>query len=291
MKNKTAMKKRIMKSSKFCMVILAAAALMIGCGSDGEPDESDSPKSKDEINLDSQSEELYDGFIEGKDKAEYSAEADIGRFLYLKDDLEDGGDYGLDEIKEKLGDAGVYTDCISESYIDAGLDGTYELKLDIGGADNCATFVIKNNAGNLKICFVRDSTRFGSTNVTYSGEVNYFYSVDNDSHGYEKGYIDAEGSYDLSDVSTEDGYNIGEDGDLYYNDQYIGTGIGLYVDEYSSDRNNTDPCYSIHIVDKDNKDIEEDKADPNDPYKLARKALEKGGKRVVTGDEEKKLLD
>ena len=89
----------------------------------------------------------------------------------------------------------------------------------------------------------------------------------------------------------EEGFNICEGEDLYYNDQYIGTDMGLYVDEISFDKDMSETYYCIYIVDMDNHTIDEDVSDPENPYKLVRATLEAEGKNLYTKDEIKELED
>lgn len=64
-----------------------------------------------------------------------------------------------------------------------------------------------------------------------------------------------------------------------------------YVIEISFDTEAVEPYYYVYIVDIDNHNIEEDKSNPQDPYNLARAALEAEGKNAITMDELQILQD
>lgn len=68
-------------------------------------------------------------------------------------------------------------------------------------------------------------------------------------------------------VSSEEGYNIDSEGDLIYNEQLIGNGIGMYIVRCSFKRDFSEPFYVVYIVDIDNHDISEEES-PN-AYTLA----------------------
>ncbi len=256
-----------------------------------------SPKKKDKIQLDSESESLYEGFLNGNIEAEYVSDGDITRALCLAEVLTDGESYTLTEIEEKVCDGceyaedWIYENNICEEYIDLGLDGTYELKTDIGAAAFNLILVVKNVDGHLKICFAGDSWDSSFITVLFTGGVSLFtrdcYSI----HSAEQGFIDENGNYKFWNRSREEGIHIFENGDFYYNDQFIGTDIGLYVIEISFDTEEVEPYYYVYIVDIDNHNIEEDKSNPQDPYNLARAALEAEGKNAITMDELQILQD
>ena len=256
-----------------------------------------SPKKKDEIQLDSESESLYEGFLNGDVEAEYVSDGDITRALCLAEVLTDGESYTLTEIEEKLCDGceyatdWIYENNISERYIDLGLDGTYELKTDIGAAAFNLILVIKNVDGHLKICFAGDSWDSSFITVLFTGGVSLFNRESNTIHSAEQGFLDENGNYKFWNRSKEEGFHIGETGDLYYNDQFIGSGIGLYVIEISFDTEAVEPYYYVYIVDIDNHNIVEDNSNPQDPYNLARAALEAEGKNAITMDELQILQD
>lgn len=245
-----------------------------------------SPKKKEEIHLDSESESLYEGFLYGDIKAEYVSDGDITRVLCLAEVLTDGESYTLTEIEEKLCDGceyaedWIYENNICEEYIDLGLDGTYELKTDIGAAAFNLTLVVKNVDGHLKICFAGDSWDSSFITVLFTGGVSLFNRESNTIHSAEQGFLDENGNYKFWNRSKEEGFHIGETGDLYYNDQFIGSGIGLYVIEISFDTEAVEPYYYVYIVDIDNNTLEEENSNPQDPYNLARAALEAEGKKL-----------
>ena len=256
-----------------------------------------SAKKKDEIEIDSESLELYEAFISGNASAKFVKEGDSTHIFNLSNALQDGERYSLAEMEQRICDncdvaeKWVYENNVSESYIDAGLDDQYEMKLDIGAATLNMTIIVKNIGGELEICFVGDSNERSKTDVLYSGEVQYTEIIDNDSHKYERGYIDADGNYKFWVQYKEDSYNIGESEDLYYNEKYIGTNIGMYVQEFSFNRDFSDSFYSIGLVDKENNHIEEDNTDPNNPYEIARNLFTEEGKIILSREEAKKQID
>ena len=89
--------------------------------------------------------------------------------------------------------------------------------------------------------------------------------------------------------SSEEGFNVYEEGDLYYNNEFIGKNIGLYVEEISFDEN-SDSYYFANIVDIDNKNMEENE-ETKDYYEKARAALKAEGKKVITKEEADKMLE
>ncbi len=256
-----------------------------------------SSKGKDEIQLDSESESMYEGFLYGDIEAEFVSDGDISRVLCLSEVLTDGEFYTLTEIEEKLcdgceyADDWIYENNIVEKYIDLGLDGTYELKTDIGAAAFNLTLVVKNVDGHLKICLAGDSWEKSYTEVLYSGEVSIYTVESYLKHRRETGFVDANGDYHFWYMYTGDAFNLYQKEDLYYNDQYIGSEIGLYVKAISFEKDLSDSYYIINIVDVDNNDIQENTNDPEDPYKLCREALAAEGKNVLTIEEIEKLLD
>ncbi len=256
-----------------------------------------SAKNRDEINLNEEDEKLFDGFVGGSISAKYIKEGDTTNTLCLSDVLNDGQSYTLIEIEQRLCekcDAAkdwIYEDTVSDSYIDAGLDGAYEMKVDIGAAVFNITLIVKKVDDELKICFAGDSTERSQTNVLFSGEVQYENKRDNDSHEYARGFINGNGDYIFWVQYTEDGYNIGQDEDLYYNNEYIGTGIGMYIQEFSFNKDFSDSFYSTGIVDDENKKIEPNECESKNPYKKVESILNGEGKKVLSSDEVKKIIE
>ena len=125
--------------------------------------------------------------------------------------------------------------------------------------------------------------------ISETDDVLFYFDLSN-SHEYERGYIDANGKYKFWVQYKEDGYNIGESGDLYYNEKYVGTNIGMYVQEFSFNRDFSDSFYSIVIVDKDNNHIEDDN-NPDNPYENMRKLFNEEGKIIFASDEVKKRIE
>ena len=256
-----------------------------------------SAKDKNTVALDSESERLYSEFLSGHTSAEYDISGDTTRFFILSDVLEDGERYTLNEIIDKVKDGCEdvddwhYEGNISEKYLDLGLDDTYELIVDIGAAYEHLTLVVKNIDGKLKICFAGDSSDNSTTTVLFSGEVHIYTTVDNDTHWGDSGFIDENGDYRFWGTFRQNGYNIGLDEELTYNDIDIGKGFGMYITEYSFDKGLKDSFYKISFVDLDNNELLEDDSRISDAYTVVSKLLEEEGKKVVTNEEGYKLVE
>ncbi len=256
-----------------------------------------SPKSKTEIQLDDESEKLYSDFMEGNVAAEYSQDGDTTGLFDLSGALEEGKNYTLYEIIDKVNDGlsdsyeWYYDNCISEKYIDLGLDGSYELKTDIGAAEFTLTLIVKNVDNKLKICFAGESVGHSYTDVMYTGEVYMYSYSDYDSESAEHGYIDKDGNYIFWYYYSIDGYNIHSDEDLVYNDCYIGSGIGMIKQEYFIDKALSDSYCNIRIKDIDNNYLAENDINAKDAYNSMTKILKEEGKLVVTEEEIKKVLE
>lgn len=256
-----------------------------------------SPKKKEDVELDSESEKLYQGFIDGTEKASFDAKGDIGQYLCLSAVLEDGQSYTLDEIKEKLAAEGEYGegwlyDITSEKYVDLGLDGSHELCLDMGAAEFNLTMVIKNIDGKLKICFAGDSWSRNQVFVKYSGYVESYGSGGATVHGGENGYIDAEGNYHFWYRDLEEGIMPSDDGKLIYNEQLIGENIGMYVETFSFDRDTAGKEYQyVYIVDSEGREhVEVDLSQPGNAYEMAQKAIEESGITYLATDADANAL-
>ena len=120
--------------------------------------------------------------------------------------------------------------CVEE-YVDLGLDGSYELKLELGTLISYMTMVVKNVDGELKICFVGDSWEQSVTNVWYAGDVTIFNILDSIEHSGEMGFLDGDGAYYLWYEWHEQFNYMLEDDALIYNNQCIATDIEMYVEE------------------------------------------------------------
>ncbi len=256
-----------------------------------------SPKKKEDVKLDSESEELYQSFIDGTEPAQYDADGDIAQYIRLFDVLENGKSYTLKEIIEKLTSEGQYSEgweyeIRNEGYIDLGLDGSYELCMDIGASEFTLTMVVKNIGGKLKICFSGDSWSRCEVTLKYSGYVESFGSGGATYHGGQKGYIDAEGKYHFWYVFGEDGKIPGDDGKLIYNEQLIGENIGMYLESFSFDRSAEGKEYQyVYIVDSEGReDVEVDLSQPGNAYEMAQKAIESSGNIYVASSDEANVL-
>ena len=177
--------------------------------------------------------------------------------------------------------------CVEE-YVDLGLDGSYELKLELGTLISYMTMVVKNVDGELKICFVGDSWEQSVTNVWYAGDVTIFNIDSCTQHSAEDGFLDENGDYYLWYKSSEEGFNVYQDDDLIYNNQYIASGIGMYVEERNIEGENASVYYYVVLVDQDNNRLKENK-DTKEYYEKAREALAAEGKNVITEEAKIKL--
>ena len=256
-----------------------------------------SPKRKEDVKLDPESERIYQRFMDGEEPAQYDIEGDIAQYIRLSEALENGKRYTLKEIIEKLASEGQYGEGWNyevrrEGYIDLGLDENYELCMDIGASEFNLTLVIKNIGGKLKICFAGDSWSRKETTVKYSGYVESYGSGGAYYHGGETGYIDAEGKYHFWFRSTEKGVFPNDDGKLIYNEKLIGENIGMYLESFSFDRFHEGKEYQyVYIVDsKGREDVKVDITQPGNANEMAQKAIETSGNIYLATDNEAKAL-
>ena len=253
------------------------------------------PKTRDEVELDEESSKLYAEFIAGKVAAEYSVNADRSRYLSLSQVLQDHKKYTLCEMADKVSDDSEEKEWFEEGeyreeYVDLGLDGSYELKLEIGYGISYMTMVVKNVDGELKICFVGDSWEQSVTNVWYAGDVTIFNILDSIEHSGEMGFLDGDGAYYLWYEWHEQFYYMLEDDALIYNNQYIATDIEMYVEEIDIKGDNAATYYYVVLVDKDNNRLEENK-ETKEYFEKAREALAAEGKNVITEEESENKLE
>ena len=261
-----------------------------------------SPKEKSKVDLDDESERLYDGFIYGNISAEFVAEGDRTKVFDLSDALEDGQSYTLDELIAKVNRningkfEWYYKDNIWERYIDLGLDETYEMYVEIGSADTHLSIVVKNIDGKLKICYSVDSSGKYYTSVLYPGTVS---SRDADryiSHWFEEGYIDKDGNYNIWYIAEQDGESKSIYEGLSYDDSFLEDnpledGTIIFATKMSFNDDFSDAFYSISILDKDDNYIDEDNPNVKDVYSTIRSEFEQSGKKVVTRDEKIKMME
>ncbi len=261
-----------------------------------------SPKEKSKVDLDDESERLYDGFIYGHITAEFVAEGDRTKVFDLSDALEDGQSYTLDELIAKVNRningefEWYYKDNIWERYIDLGLDETYEMYVEIGSADTHLSLVVKNIDGKLKICYSGDSSGKYYTRVLYGGTVWSTMASSACSHSGEMGYIDNNGNYTIWYVFEEDGFNHECYEDLHYDDSFLEDNpledeTIIFVSKISFNDDLSDAFYSISILDKDGNYIDEDNPKVKDVYSTIRSEFEQSGKKVVTRDEKIKMWE
>lgn len=261
-----------------------------------------SPKEKSKVDLDDESERLYDGFIYGHITAEFVAEGDRTKVFDLSDALEDGQSYTLDELIAKVNRningefEWYYKDNIWERYIDLGLDETYEMYVEIGSADTHLSLVVKNNDGKLKICYSGDSSGKYYTSVLYPGTVSSRHASRAISHWFEEGYIDKDGNYNIWFIAEEDGESNSIYEGLSYEDSFLEDnpledGTIIFVDKISFNDDFSDEFYSISIWDKDDNYLDENNPKVKDVYSTIRNEFEQSGKKVVTRDEAVKMKE
>ena len=108
------------------------------------------------------SRELYEAFLDDKEKAEFDASSDTGEHVKFSEFLTDKESYTLREIFEKFDDWNKkHDDWEREGYIknytDVGLDGKAELIITMNVYCEYKPYiVVKNVDGKLKICAVGD---------------------------------------------------------------------------------------------------------------------------------------
>ena len=254
------------------------------------------PKDQVAMKLDAESDQLYQDFLAGNAKATYDKKGDNGMYICLSEVLEDGKDYTLTEMEDKLVGEGQYSEgweyeLENELYIDAGLDGNLELRCDIKANEFTLTLIVKNIDGNLKLCFAGDSWSRCDTSVYYNGLMNSYGSGGAVHHGGHSGYIDADGDFHFWYQSWEDGIEPWDDGHLDYVDHYIGQDMYMWLESFSFDEEDGKTYYWFDLVEKNNDEIPENKSNPNDPYKLAKEALEEEGLTVVTQEAFEQMKD
>ncbi|SFU70753.1 hypothetical protein [Butyrivibrio sp. INlla21] len=182
-------------------------------GAESTTDKSQSPydiwrdyidgKDKSEITLDEESEKLYSGFINGEVASEFSE--DCSDFCDQFELSSEQKSYTLPEIESLIqidrNNIPENDEYLCENYLDLGLDGSYELMVDIYNEEDPhgygLSLIVKNFGGKLKICYIQDCWARQSAVITYSGMIYVSGSGGAMTHGGFNGYLDAEGKYHL----------------------------------------------------------------------------------------------
>lgn len=261
------------------------------------------PKSRAEVNIDDESAALYDKFLADEAKATFYKNGDHSDFYYLSDFLEDGEKYTLSEIidgeisyKRDRNQENWKFDYFTDSYIDCGLDGDIEILVELYFEESYFPLymIIKNVAGNLKICFIGYSNGRQSTNIEYNGVVYSDAYFGCELHTGDYSYIDAEGKYN-SWYKTEDScYFGGEKGDSLYHFYNVNPNILEGVEELCLCviKFDNEQEYSLFfLADSDGKDIEDNPINGINPHDEIRKLLIKEGYTIISTDEATTLID
>lgn len=141
-------------------------------------------------------EELYEAFMNGDVKVVYNnLSNEIGDAL--KDYLEDGKEYGLDEIIKCTEDKSM-TSVGDPKYvfIDCGEDGVKELlvKLEFEGRTSLS-MILKDMDGDLKICYSGEEWERSELSISDTGMISSSGSGGATVHGYDASFVNAEGEY------------------------------------------------------------------------------------------------
>lgn len=172
------------------------------------------------------SEELFDGFMNGEVKATVTAEGDKGQYYVFTDAMTAGEAYTLNEIIDNLSDFMEANGWdkrptlgeISKEYIDAGSDGKKELhvriELPVEGIENFTVdMVVVEKDGKLKIAYDGDSWSRSETTVGLDGFIMSGGSAGASVHCGEVGFITADGDFKFiskweedSEIATEEFY-------------------------------------------------------------------------------------
>ena len=149
--------------------------------------------------------EIYDRFIAGDEKAVYAPTGADETYYTMSTCLSKGEAYSLDEIITKLCDQvepeWEVRPTVGETeydYIDCGLDGVEELRVGLNlPIENIEMFyvqmIIKDFAGELRICYDCDSWSRSSTSISPTGFVSLWGSNGAASHVCRYSFVDADG--------------------------------------------------------------------------------------------------
>lgn len=267
-----------------------------------------SPRDKCYIDLDEESSKLYQDFLDGNEKITYDAAGDNGEYIEPSQVLTDGDEYTFDEIVDSLTSKDQYSEgwaieSVTDSYIDCGLDGAYEMVVSASFETEFSfDMVIKNIDGSLKMCYFGDSWSRSETTIRYNGMIYSYGSGGASSHGGHTGFINADGEYKLWYKEWEEGYDD-YDGDGTFSVQpYInGSFVDLifdipgaayiYSEEISFSEDVEYDYYYFYILDEDSNELIDDPNDSDNPYEVIRKECEKKGITAISEEEHLKKTE
>ena len=256
-------------------------------------------KDKSEITLDEESEKLYSGFINGEVAAEFSE--DCTDFCDQFELSSEQKSYTLPEIesliqidRNNIPENGEY---LNENYLDLGLDGSYELKVDIYNEEDPhgygLSLILKNFGGKLKICFVQDHWARQSSFITYTGMVEVSGSGGARFHNGFEGYLGADGKYHLWfdwDESVYENYPEGPE-DMVINGVHIGgDDISVLVDWYTFYDDKKYVTIDVSYIFPD-KEHDENSTDLDEAYEKAIEAFVDSGKKLCTQEEIEEIIE
>ncbi|SHI73491.1 hypothetical protein SAMN02745229_03548 [Butyrivibrio fibrisolvens DSM 3071] len=261
-----------------------------------------SSRDKDFINIDEESSKLYQAFLDGSEKVTFDTRCDNSEGDYLSRKLTDGEGYTFDEIVDSL----IYDDesieDITDTYIDCGLDGDYEMVVSVSfNIDFSFDMVIKNIDGCLKMCYFKESWSRSHTTIYYNGVVYSYGSSGADSHGTHEGFINADGEYKHWYDKSEDGqYDYDNDGiysvRLFINHESVNLTFDIpevacmYSEEISYGDDGEYDYFYFEIWGMYGDELTYDPNNPDDPYEVIIKECEKNGVKVVSKEEHEKKL-
>ena len=258
-----------------------------------------SPKSREEVNIDAESIALYDAFLADEAKATFFKNGDYSELFYLSGFLENGENYTLSEIVDR-GISNIRDrdhqnwifDGSTDSYIDCGLDGNIEMIVNLQFESYFTTYmVIKNVAGNLKICFAGSTNGRHYTDIEYNGVVSSDIYYGREHHIGDYAYIDAEGNYN-SWYETDDRLYFDDnkkDNTLYCNNDSNEPQIIKGAEELclcSIKFDNEQKYALIYLADSAGNDIEDVSINGVNPYDEARKILIKENDYTIISSED-----
>ena len=248
------------------------------------------------------SEELFDGFMNGEVKATVTAEGDKGQYYAFTDAMTAGEAYTLNEIIDNLSDFMEANGWdkrptlgeISKEYIDAGSDGKKELHVRIelpveGIEDFTVDMVVVEKDGKLKIAYDGDSWSRSETTVGLDGYIISGGSAGAAVHCGDVGIIDENGDFKF--ISKWE-----ENSEVMAGEFYVGfTADPVKVDLSGLD---TDDLTVSMFTLKENPKVEDiyvtlykgydgDEYDATSPIG---KAFEGAGIKVISEDDSHKLM-
>ncbi len=251
-------------------------------------------KDKAEITLDEESERLYSGFLKGEVAAECMEDC-----TELCDEFSlpsDQKKYTLPEIESmiEIDRSNIVTDkkYLYENYLDIGLDGSYELMVDITNLEDPHGYglclILKNYDGKLKICAIMDCWARCNAFITYPGIVEKGGSGGAMSHSGSEGYLDADGKYHLWyswDSYGYETYHERPDEEININGVRIGgDDIRMFVNSYTFYDDKEYVTINIEYINPD-KQRDENSTDLDEAYEKAVEAFIDPGEKLCTEEE------